>query len=79
MNRDFLETSINEQFKNLLMDSIWQNGEMTREEILNAVFCSLEAAIGQLETGGYIEIEPAPNRESHLDVFRPAMGRALSA
>lgn len=59
-----------EAFRQSIEAAIRINGQITREELLDAVFCAMDDAVTTLISQGLIEVLPCSGRMSHLDIFR---------
>jgi hypothetical protein len=59
-------------FKRGLVSTIYADRELTREQLLGRLLGFLEDCLNDLIEAGEIHVAPAPERESHMDVFATA-------
>jgi hypothetical protein len=64
-----IEDQVKEAFKKALVSTVAANSNTTRETIIGMVFEFLDHCMAELIDGGSLAVEPAPNGESHMDVF----------
>ena len=64
-----IEDQLKEAFKKALVSTVAANPNTTREHIIGLVFEFLDLCVAELIDGGSLAVEPAPNGESHMDVF----------
>jgi hypothetical protein len=65
-----IEDQLKEAFKKALISTVAANPDATRETIIGLVFEFLDGCIAELIEVGCLTVEPAPNGESHMDVFK---------
>lgn len=64
-----IEDQLREAFKKALVSTVAANPNTTRETVIGLVFEFLDSCLAELIDVGSLVVEPAPNGESHMDVF----------